>query len=385
VKPDGIGGIASAAVDPDRTVELVAVPAARMTGRVVAEDGEPVVGVSLELHGETRTPRKHVAATSSGLDGRFVFDALAPQPAPVELVADCGPMHAIADEKFTIAAGETIEDVTLTLPRAASVEGRVVDASGRPKAGVVIGALREKERPFTLTDAQGRFRLIGLSTGDHELWVTTGDDSFPARSALPTPIRLAAGERRTGLEVRLPAAGPTADSIFGRVVRGDGRLATDRDLSVVLTGRGGSANCLGGGRNPFEFRELKPATYELRARVFGDASLASTEPRWFLLSKEVVVKPGTADVTLVLPELPDTGAIHVVFSAGAEKRGAIQGFVDGRRVDGDRSEGDVGFRSGGAAERRRTRAPWFSTRRLQGQFRIRIRPVDRTKRHVPRQ
>jgi RNA polymerase sigma-70 factor (ECF subfamily) len=320
VEPDGIGGIASAAVDPDRTVELVAVPAARLSGRVVAEDGEPVAGASLQLHGESRTSHKHAAETSSGLDGRFVFDALAPQPAPVELVADCGPMHAAAAEKLTITAGETIEDVTLILPRAASVEGRVVDASGRPRAGVVIGALREKERPFALTDAQGRFRLTGLSAGDHDLWVTNVDEIFPARFARPTPIRLDAGERRTGLEVRLPAAGSTADSISGRVVRGDGRLATDCNLSVVLTGRGGSADCLGGSRNPFEFRELKPATYDLRAQVFVDEPLTSTEPRWFLLSKEVVVKPGTADVTLVLPELPDTGGIHVVFSAGAEKR-----------------------------------------------------------------
>jgi len=319
VKPDGIGGIASAAVDPGLAVELVAVPGARMTGRVVDEDGEPVAGASLELKGESRASHKHVAATSSGLDGRFVFDALAPQPAPVELVAECGPIHATAAEKFTITAGDTIEGVTLTLPRAASVEGRVVDASGRSKAGVVVGALHEEERPFALTDVNGRFRLTGLSAGDHELWVTTAEERFPARSALPIPIRLGAGERRTGLEVRLPAAGPTADSISGRVVRSDGRLATDRNLSVVLTGPGGSANCIGG-RNPFEFRELKPATFDLRARVFADEPLTSTEPRWFLLSKEVVVKPGTANATIVLPELPDTGAIHVDFAAGAEKR-----------------------------------------------------------------
>jgi RNA polymerase sigma-70 factor (ECF subfamily) len=318
-QPDGIGGIASTAVEPAQAVELVAVPAARLTGRVVDEDGGPVAGASLELHGQSRNPHGRVGTTSSGLDGRFVFDALAPQPAPVELVAECGPMHATASEKLTITAGETIEGVTLILPRAASVEGRVVDASGRPKAGVVIGEFRESERPFALTDSNGRFRLTGFPAGDHDLWVTKGNELFPARYALPIPIRLDAGERRTGLEVRLPAAGPAPDSISGRVVRSDGRLATDCDLSVVLTGRGGSANCLGG-RNPFEFRELKPATYDLRARVFADEHLTSTEPRWFLLSKELDVKPGTADVTIVLPELPDTGAIHVAFSAGEDER-----------------------------------------------------------------
>jgi protocatechuate 3,4-dioxygenase beta subunit len=323
VNPDGMGGIAVTPVDSSQPVELVAEPTARLSGTVVDEEGAPVAGATLEIHGECRVAHDRVAVTSSGSDGAFVFDALAPQPEPIELAARHGRASIIANDRFTITSGAVIEHVTLTLPRSASIEGRVIDAGGRPLAGVLVGALRESRELSNFTDVRGRFRITGFSDGTHELRVTNDFYEASSRNAFSIPIHLDPAEALTGLEIRIPAPGTAAETISGRVIRSDGRLATDSSLYVILTNDTGRTLSYSG-HNPFECNALKPATYGLRARVLGNASLTSTEPLWFLLSKETIATPGTADVTLVLPDLANAGALHAAFSAGSGKQAPRQ-------------------------------------------------------------
>src|SRR6185369_4170988 len=174
VKPDGDGGIATEPADPDLPIDLIAEPAARLSGRVVDRDGEPVAGASFEIRGECRTKRGPVAATSSDLDGHFVFEALAPRTAPVDVVAELDSATSTSPARFTISSGDAIDDVELILPRATSIEGRVLGADGQPLAGIAIDNLRERNRTATLSDAKGRYRIIGLSAGADAL-ITSND------------------------------------------------------------------------------------------------------------------------------------------------------------------------------------------------------------------
>jgi len=342
VKPDGDGGIATEPADPDLPIDLIAEPAARLSGRVVDRDGEPVAGASIEIRGECRTKRGPVAATSSDLDGHFVFEALAPRTAPVDVVAELDSATSTSPARFTISSGDAIDDVELILPRATSIEGRVLGADGQPLAGIAIDNLRERNRTATLSDAKGRYRIIGLSAGDHELVTSNDGDGALQVPFLVYPVHLGPGERRTGFDIRLRSLASTANSISGCVRRSDGRLAIDGGLSVVLTASSGGTQFLGN-RSRFEFRSLKPATYGLRALVRGDASLAPMAAHWFVLSKEVFAKPGTSDVTLVLPELAESGVLHVVFSAGEGKQVPTKiEWIVGARSDVD-PEGKSSF------------------------------------------
>lgn len=318
VKPDGDGGIATVPAVSDRPIELVAEPAARLSGRVVDKDGSPVAGAAVEIRGECPTKQGHVAATSTDDDGRFVFEALAPRTAPVEVVAELDSATSTASEHFTIAVGDAIDDVELILPHATSLEGRVLGGDGQPLAGITIENFRESKQTATLSDAEGRYRILGLSAGDHELVTSIDGDGTRQIPLFLHPVHLHPGERHTGFEIRVPVIPLGADSISGRVLSGDGRLAIDTGLTVFLASSNGSTNYTGN-RGRFEFHSLKPATYGLRAMVRGNASLSPAAAHWFLLSREVVAKPGDSDVTLLLPELAETGALHVAFTTGGGK------------------------------------------------------------------
>jgi hypothetical protein len=323
---------------------LVAEPACRLAGRVLDEAGKPVEGASLILRGECRTWNKVIAITNSGFDGSFNFDALAPQPAPVELVACLGSKSETVSKQCTIAAGGPIEDVTITLHRPAFVEGRVLDAANAPQPGVYVEVLGDSDLSGAMTDRMGRFRLSDLSSGEHELCVVTNDDPFPNESSPKTSVRLAAGERRTGIEIRLDAKGSTPGTISGRVVRSDGRLAGSENLEVELTSHDGSSSI--GGESQFEFHSLEAGTYRLRAFLRGDPESKDGNVPWFLLSKELVIEPGGPEVALRLPELSDVGTFQATFvsKGGAPVPATVSWMVS------PVSEGDTEARYGFGAE-----------------------------------
>jgi carboxypeptidase family protein len=159
--------------------------AAQLRGRVVAPDGPPVAGFTLEL--AALGDDASVAGSLGGAAGaRSAHGVLAPRafefggdrfeladvPAgPVRIqVRTPGGRAGLAE--LSLAPGE-LREAEVLLEAGATVQGRAVDARSRsPVAGASVVALtrdRSAGRPEATTDTAGRFRLTGLVAGPRRL------------------------------------------------------------------------------------------------------------------------------------------------------------------------------------------------------------------------
>src|SRR5215470_16383768 len=94
-------------------------------------------------------------------------------------------------------------------PRA-TAEGRVIDASGKPVAGIQVQAIpRGKDIPWSppaTTDADGRFTLRLVAPGSYGFVLTEGDTTVVTddpRDPSHVVIEVAPGDRRSGIELLL--------------------------------------------------------------------------------------------------------------------------------------------------------------------------------------
>jgi hypothetical protein len=88
-----------------------------------------------------------------------------------------------------LPAGQTIDKVTIGLPRGSVIAGRIVDEFGEPLTGAQVSVLRyayvngtRQLRPAgqsDRTDDQGAFRVFGLSPGEYYVTATLRDDRGP--------------------------------------------------------------------------------------------------------------------------------------------------------------------------------------------------------------
>ncbi|MGD9902365.1 MAG: carboxypeptidase regulatory-like domain-containing protein [Vicinamibacterales bacterium] len=102
-----------------------------------------------------------------------------------------------------VGDGQTVERVTIALPRGGVVAGRVTDEAGEPAAGVRVQVLRYIFAPGgrrllpagrdDFTDDQGSYRIYGLPPGDYFVSAASG----PSAAMMPN-ARLATGDSDQG-------------------------------------------------------------------------------------------------------------------------------------------------------------------------------------------
>jgi protocatechuate 3,4-dioxygenase beta subunit len=200
--------------------------ASTASGHVVDETGKPVAGarvIAAANEGILDGDSRHVAETRTGADGAFTI-ADAPEGARAVLVRAAGFVPA------TRVQLEAKTDEKISLQHGGSVKGLVLDASGKPAAGVVVTS----EDVAARTDAQGNFKMPGVSAGTHRLQALWKED-YAARL---DSVRVKSGEETPAtLKLRLGSA------ISGTVIE----EATRKPLSGVhvfayaATGFGGFA------------------------------------------------------------------------------------------------------------------------------------------------
>lgn len=260
----------------ESTLEIRLKPACtwRVVGRVVGEDGRPIAGARVTVQGQ-------VAESES--DGRYATPVVPGGLGNVDIVvtsAGHSPDEFRATRSWVreklvtrrdgpVPCEELEHDVTLAAAR--TVRGRVVDAVGRPVAGVAIKAegfepgrqnWTSLEMVGGSTGTDGTFVIEGVTFDGLALSVNPPDDYLS-----PFPVRIAAPDERTIVTV-LAKPTPTCQVVATvRDAATNELLEPSRAYARALSSRGTgmpSARCSLG---RVVADGLYPGSWELRVEL----------------------------------------------------------------------------------------------------------------------
>jgi hypothetical protein len=150
-------------------------PGVRVAGHVATRTGAPIADAVINLMSRNGVT---FASATSGRDGAFVADGLAPGATEVYAYATGYPRAPTpASVIATLGATATVD---LVLTTGGSITGEVVDEAGAPAAGAVVEA-RGPDSGSERTDARGRFTITALSAGSYEVSVRSPWGEPPPR------------------------------------------------------------------------------------------------------------------------------------------------------------------------------------------------------------
>jgi protocatechuate 3,4-dioxygenase beta subunit len=296
---------------PPRDSSGTPVPSAAagvVRGRVIAADtGLPLrrVTVSLRSSGEERG-----LSTDTDAAGAFVFEAV--PPGRYRLKASKAryvdtPLGARVPggrgSALDVGEGQKIEGLTIALPLAGVIAGRVVDDAGEPVAGAQVMAVQRKRVSGApraapsmyggATDDMGMYRLFGLSPGRYYLLVRGDERHVDAvnvvhtspTSLAPTyypstpvaseaqPVDVAAATETTA-DIALVATQVT--TVSGEVVDAAGRTPVAGFITLLAAGvdddpaRQFSGSQVLTKSGAFTLSGVAPGDYTLIVRAFFD-------------------------------------------------------------------------------------------------------------------
>jgi hypothetical protein len=221
-----------------------------ITGRVLDEFGEPSANVyvsPMRYQFDNRGRRRLTPAGGSGTNdlGEFRIFGLAPGDyyLSATLTTDFGdsneraayapiyyPGTADPDlaERLTVASGQTVTDLSLTLVpvRTVRVSGTAVDSEGRAMPGLVLvepsrSRVAAMNSRMALVQPDGSFAIGGLTPGDYRLLVRGVPMLGSSEPVTASAAITIGGDDVAG--VRLVAGKPSIAT--GKVVVSDGRAA----------------------------------------------------------------------------------------------------------------------------------------------------------------
>jgi hypothetical protein len=308
-------------------VEIVVAGRGRIRGTVVdADSGKPVpdfeVGYEASGMGGMRMRFRMADGRSSpgdpaavhADDGAFVIDDVPAGKWDVQ--ASAGGYQKGRSAGVTVDEGGTAEGVEVRLVRGSSIAGRVIeDRSGKP---VIDAAVRAEpasggmgmprmigldDDGSATTDAEGRFRLEGLSPGSYTLTA-----SHPEWTEETERVELK--EQPSTVEIRLGRGGA-----IGGVVLAGGRGVAGAGVSLSAAGQsrgpfgGGDRNAITDDAGRFRFDTLTAGRYTLVASLRTQSSAPA---------EAVLQGDASQEVTLVLAE-------------GATIHGTVSGLAESAR------------------------------------------------------
>ena len=332
--------------------------AASLDGYVTDAAGHPIRKAGVTLRGGS-PPSAYSTATDT--DGSFAFSEL--NPGAYTLSVDragyigkqyhTGPQETVST--ITLAAGQDLKNVNLTLVRAVTISGTVLDEDGDPMAGAPVRLLQRKlssepelalERT-SFTDSSGKYVFPDLPPGRH--YVSAGPEDGHVLSALgmrantgpalgrPAEYyantwypgatdRSGAGaieafhEDRAGIDIRLlktPAflvSGRVTGAVPAELVdQGPGQVVlipAHHSDTRMNSYAGSRAHVAGDGAFDFRGERFPPGEY------FLIASIASPGKRRLLASRRLTVGADTGDAVLNLEPLIDVHG-HVAIEGEA--------------------------------------------------------------------
>ena len=228
-----------------------------LSGRVLSPGGAGVTGATVRVSGAAAGRSAGIATTEAG--GLFTVSGLTADTYRVTAVSpDYGAGETAG---VSLADGQALSGVTVSLTAATSITGRVTDAaSGLPLAGAAVGVDEAAaRREPNVTDDGGYFTLAGLAPGTQTVWCAAGG-YFQQLKTVETAV---------GQTADVDFALRQVGRIAGRVVL-DGGL-TPTNMLVVLTATNGLLQTVTTGADgSFAFEDLTDGEYELSFGGLGE-------------------------------------------------------------------------------------------------------------------
>ena len=223
------------------SMDQAAAPAAtgRISGRVTAEGtNAPIAGARVMVFPMMRRgtpPTGPMAVPPQGLtdqDGRFVFNGLAPGEYRVDVqkTGFASSMDPTTRPRtYTVAAGQTLDNIGIVLQKGAVISGKVLDQKGEPVTDAQVMALRRITPPSASTAAPrliptpmqgaqmtndiGEYRVAGLAPGEYFIAASPRAMGFAGPGATSTTGK--GGGTPTTTTTYYPG---TADQVGGQAI-----------------------------------------------------------------------------------------------------------------------------------------------------------------------
>ncbi|GAC1446859.1 MAG: hypothetical protein NVSMB56_09610 [Pyrinomonadaceae bacterium] len=223
-----------------------------ITGRVLAEDGQPLANAQVSLRSRSTARRQDDSATTDA-DGNFLVDNLAPGVYSVDVYA-AGYVRPPTNENAPRSFYRPGDKVNLRLIKGGVITGKVTNLEGEPVIAAPVHLLRLRdtegnlvnadEEPFNVrigrkTDDRGVYRLYGLPPGVYIVYAGgTGSDIYgfgpnayqsaaytsDAPTFYPstsrdgaTEVTLHGGQEMSGIDIRY--RGESGHTVSGKIAR----------------------------------------------------------------------------------------------------------------------------------------------------------------------
>jgi Carboxypeptidase regulatory-like domain len=278
-----------------------------ISGRLVADDGQPMGGAQVIAIGVSKSPiAGAMQTTNCDTDGNFKVTGLS--HGVYSIMAQAPGYVSVQDQSRKYRIGES---AIIRMTRGGVITGRVTDEFGEPMVGVQVSADRvadsegkpDKSAPTMgemyssrTTDDRGVYRIYGLEAGAYVVGVNIASPIFAGmgRTSREPPtyhpssprgaaveVNLRGAEEVSGVDIR--ARGGRGRSISGTVsgeTQGEGLI---NGVAVMLYGAAdkhlAGATTLIGAQN-FSLRGVEDGDYELMATRFSESmDFALSAPR----------------------------------------------------------------------------------------------------------
>jgi len=269
-----------------------------ISGRVVADDGQPLAGAQVIALGVGKSPLTGLPQmTHCDAEGNFKVTGLSHG---VYLLLARAPGYVSTQNQFR--KYRVGENVIIQMVRGGVITGRVTDEFGEPVVGARVSANRVRDPEgnpdssaptmnemysYRMTDDRGVYRVYGLDPGAYVVGINslspmfagmgqtssqppTYHPSSPRGSAVE--INLRGAEEVTGVDIRPRAGrGRTISGTISGETQGEGLIS---GVSVMLYGAANKdlagMDTMIGSQN-FSLRGVEDGEYELSATRFGES------------------------------------------------------------------------------------------------------------------
>jgi hypothetical protein len=181
-----------------------AVGGVKLSGVVVEKQtGRPVPEARIYAHRQRSRDAGQLSA-NSGPEGRFTLE-VEPGTYELDVTVDDYPHHS---QEVTVSEAG-LADVRIELLRGHSIEGRVVDASGRSMPGVALNASAPLGGgAFAQSLADGTFRFTGLKNGPFNVLAGSPSAGFAFQAGVAAGTKNLVLALQPGGKARVQVVGP---------------------------------------------------------------------------------------------------------------------------------------------------------------------------------